>query len=106
MDMPTTLQILQGWNSGSLSLVIDALNKKGVITDEESTGLSSYMIEHWNEACTEYLLIHGYAGGKIKTCAKYFPHLGAVYALYDEALLEFEEITGYLENKFKPDEEL
>lgn len=92
------LEVLENWDSQGVQSVISLLNSQGIVSDEDGTGLSSTIIESWSDECEQYLRGQGYVGGKIRICGKFFEQHGAIYALYNTSIVEFEDSYKYLES--------
>jgi hypothetical protein len=95
-NFPAVIEILKGWNPSNLRLLIDHLNKHGIVTDEDGTGLSSYMIKSWDNVCTSLLSQHGYTGGDILKTGAYVEENGNVYALFDEASFDYTQVIEHI----------
>ncbi|MDP3269806.1 MAG: hypothetical protein Q8M40_12290 [Legionella sp.] len=90
------LEVLKKWDSQAIQSVISLLNSQGIVSDEDDTGLSSTMMENWSDECEQYLRSHGYIGGEIRVCGKFSNDHGAIYALYNTLIVEFEDSYKYL----------
>ncbi len=97
MKALSTLEILQEWRGTSdLNALVSTLNTSGIITDEDSTGLSSTMIEAWTADCEAFVRSCGYTGGTIGTVGNFFDEHGAIYALYDSGRIDHKAAHTHL----------
>ena len=96
MKTEQAFEILKSWDSRTINQIIDLLNLNHIVSDEDCAGLSSTMIRHWADECDNYLRNAGYCGGKLQTAGKYFQNHGAIYVLYDESQISYEEASKYL----------
>lgn len=95
-----TLELLESSDHERIQLLVNLLSRdgEGIVSDEDDGGLTSTMIENWTDDCEKFLRTQGYTGGEIRTCGKFFSEHGAIYALYNTSLIEFEEAYKYLES--------
>ncbi len=95
-----TINILNNFKtSGVLTELIDILNMKQIILDEENDfkGLSSTILENWDSDCTLFLQNNGYDGNILIGYACEVESRGWVYALYNPDYFEsFEEVKNYI----------
>ncbi len=98
MERFKTIDTLKKWDQSSLNGLISSLNTDHIVSDEDGIGLSSIMVEDWSEECDDYLRSRGYVGGEIQTHGAYFSHHGAVYVIYDEDHVTYEEASEYIVN--------
>ena len=78
--------------------LVTTLNTTKLFSDEDNNvGVSSTMLEHWSDECTEYLRENGYTGGELFCIGKYFSAHGAIYVLFDRQGVTYEEANEYLE---------
>lgn len=96
MELLNVLVTLQSWGQKEVQALAFVLNADGITSDEDGTGLSTFMIEKWAGDCEGYFRSQGYRGGEIKHCEKFFKEHGAIYALYDSSILTYEESLQYL----------
>jgi len=94
----TVLQILQDCNPVIIQLLASKLNSLSIVSDKDEAGLSSTIVKLWSSDGEQYLRDHGYIGGEIKICGKFFNEHGAIYALYDSLAIEFDDAYRYLES--------
>ena len=66
MHSETVLEILENWPTHTVQLLVDELNRTGIITDEDHGSLSAYMVKGWDEDCTHFIKSRGYTGGNIQ----------------------------------------
>lgn len=92
------LEVLQNMGSDALIDMITRLNDFGIVSDEDDLGLSSVVIERWNEPCDDYISELGYTGGKIERCGNNIEDVGAVYAVYNSTCISFEVAMEYLQS--------
>ncbi|WP_339430492.1 hypothetical protein [Pseudomonas sp. EA_65y_Pfl2_P78] len=65
------LSWLKSLSNADIQTIVSILNTQGRVTDEYGTGISSTVVERWDESCTSYLRSHGYTGGELRrTVAK------------------------------------
>lgn len=67
-----TFEYLTNWDIELVKKIVKHLNDFGVISDEDSYGISSTLIEKWSDSCTDYLIQHGYEGGHYLLLASTF----------------------------------
>jgi len=91
-----TIKILKDWNQIKLDELIGTLNINHLVSDEDSKGLSSTMIEGWSNECDSYLRSNGYTGGKLNTHSSFLPDHGAVYVVFDESQISYDDASKYL----------
>lgn len=96
MERIITVDLLEDWDEKSLTDLIDILNANHIVSDEDKTCLSSTMIESWKGECDSFLKRNGYLGEKLLSCGGFFDNVGAVYALYDESCISYNEAREYL----------
>jgi hypothetical protein len=89
-------QVLTSINSDELRRVADQLNDTGLATDEDGLCLGSSLIEHWSPDCTSFIAKFGYSGGPLACSGKFFPAVGAIYVLYDDARHTLESAQAEL----------
>ena len=95
-----TLDILRKCSAAVTEHLVQVLNGKGIISDEDEPAcLSSTMVTGWSEECEEFLRKHGYTGGEINTCSKFFEAHGQIYALYDEDAMTRSQAIAYIEHQ-------
>ena len=87
--------------AAELKRVADQLNLTGLATDEDGLCLSSSLVEHWSDDCTELLRDHGYQGGKLLVTGRFFNHCGAIYLLYQSSSHSLEDAQRELERAAK-----
>lgn len=91
-------EVLYKMNGAAINSIIESLNKSGIVSDEDETGLHSVVIERWNEQCDAYLKERGYEGGPLRNCGKYVAGTGGVYAIYNPERVSYEEAIEYIES--------
>lgn len=91
------LESLKDRDAQEITELVALFQQRGIVSDEDGPWISSTMVEHWGESCDAFLRFHGYRGGKLLTYAKYFPHRGAIYSLYDSRRMTREEAAKYVE---------
>ncbi len=101
MMKDTILEILKAMDIKNINKIVDKLNSDGVVSDEENYGISSHIIENWDEECTEYLLENGYKGRKLRSHGNYFDNYGAVYVLFNEEKHSYDTVMDYMDNLVK-----
>lgn len=87
------------WDEDLKRAVATQLNSDGIVSDEDGLGLSSTWIEAWRDEFTEHLKIFGYQGGEINKVGEYFPHYGAVYALYNGSCVSHSQAVAYIKKR-------
>ena len=90
------LMILKKWHPDRLNNLINILNTSRIASDKGRAGLSSAMIECWSEECDEFLREYGYSGGRLSPCGIFSHCAGAIYAIYDESSITYQETHEYL----------
>jgi len=90
------LMILKKWHPDRLNNLIHILNTHRIASDEGRAGLSPGMIECWSEECDQFLRECGYSGGKLSPCGIFSHCAGAIYAIYDESSITYQEAYEYL----------
>lgn len=98
MERIKTIEILKGWERKTLLSVIATLNVSNIVSDEDLKGLSSVMIENWCEKCDQFLCANGYTGGRLRHQGKYYSTSGAIYVVYDESQISYEEANEYMDD--------
>lgn len=88
--MMDVVGILEGWSPMQVQVLIEALETDGFISDEIQSGLSSSIIEHWDQECDDYLRSRGYGGGKIECYSQYSKFYGQIYVLFDPETISGE----------------
>jgi len=63
--MQTNIEWLDSLDPAVLDAIIRKLNADGRITDECGLGISSTVVEDWNDEDTDYLRTRGYTGGNL-----------------------------------------
>lgn len=101
MDKFSTTAILEAWPTESVATLVAELADRGLVTDEDGTGLSSVMIEGWNASCDTMLRLHGFAGGVLRKAGNFFPWVGAIYCLYDSERMTMTQALGHLDQASK-----
>jgi hypothetical protein len=96
MKIETAVEVLKSFDKKDIDNIVDVLNDKHMVSDEDDTALSSYIMKIWSHECYVYLKENGYRGGDLRIIGKYFPNYGASYLLYDKINLTFEEAYDYL----------
>lgn len=82
--MTSTVDLLIEWSATAvLREMLRVLDDHGIVTDEDSTALTSTAIEQWTPECEDYVRGQGYEGGAVEVVAKHYHGCGSVYALYD-----------------------
>lgn len=96
MKRERAIDILKEWNKETTNYLVEILNTRSIVTDEDETEVSSNMIESWSTECDDFLRKHGYVGSLLATAGDYFDDYGAVYAVYDTDQTTYEEVKQYL----------
>lgn len=91
-----TFEYLTNWDIELVKKIVKHLNDFGVISDEDSYGISSTLIEKWSDSCTDYLIQHGYEGGPLSIIGEYVQGYGAVYGLYDTLGISHKAAYEYI----------
>lgn len=88
--------MLNDWSAEELAQLVRPLNNVGIVSDEDDTALTSWMIERWDLACDSVLRENGYVGGELHRTGNYFPTHGAVYCLYDSVAVDLKAAQAHL----------
>jgi len=97
MHAATAMEQMLGWENDVIEQLVDQLNNKGIVSDEDLSFLSTWFIESWDDECEELLRKHGYKYGSLDTCAKFFDSHGDIYALFDCDSYDDELALAYLQ---------
>ncbi|MEJ2610690.1 MAG: hypothetical protein P8179_11530 [Candidatus Thiodiazotropha sp.] len=98
MERIATIDVLRNWGQDNVGKLVSILNRNGIVSDEDGLGLSSTMIEAWDEDCDAYLAENGYQGGTLETAAEFISDHGAVYVIYDSESITYEKAKKYIES--------
>jgi len=63
--MKTNTEWLESLDPEELGAIVGKLNNNGRVTDECGVGISSTVIEKWSDKDTDFLIEHGYTGGRL-----------------------------------------
>jgi len=80
----------------STQKALSILDRIGILTDEDFPYLTSGAYESGKEYFTAHLVQNGYNGGELLTTAKFIEQHGAIYAIFDSARFEYDEVHRYL----------
>ena len=79
-----TIEILRRWYNESPEIIgniVEKLNVHGLVSDECGFGISSTMVEKWDDRCSQFLENCGYDGGRLAKTGKYIDGYGSVYVV-------------------------
>lgn len=86
------------FSAETISLMIKHLEKVGYFFDEtKGIDTGSVMIEQHVKEIDSTLRQHGYNGEPLICTAKYYPHHGAVYALFDPGRMDVQKVHTKLD---------
>lgn len=86
MESIDTIEILRRWYNESPEIIgniVEKLNVHGLVSDECGFGISSTMVEKWDDRCSQFLENCGYDGGRLAKTGKYIDGYGSVYVVFD-----------------------
>lgn len=101
MEHEKVIDILNRMESEEIQKLVGKLNSDGIVSDEDDSLLSSYMIEHWTSECDSFISQQGYTGSTLKIHGSFFQSHGAVYVLFDEELHSYESAKHYMVDHVK-----
>lgn len=97
----SAISVLESCELDVLSEIINFLNDKGIISDEDSPSFHSTVMKQWNDNSNKYLKEKGYNGSKLSVHGSFYDNHGAVYVLFDENKHNYKTAKAYMDNHVK-----
>ena len=96
MKLPPELLVRTPAMQESVKRVVKRLNSEEIITDEDDTFVTSYLIEYCRDELGNLLRNEGYKGGDLANATAMFGK-EAVYALYDTTKHTPDDVIAHME---------